>query len=64
LNILKYISNIKQFGHRFVAKEGMLNDEMIVKKPIVLQQVNVQKFTSTNQLDKVNIYKDFKISNG
>jgi len=29
-------------------KEGMLNDEMIVKKPIVLQEFIVQKFTSTN----------------
>ncbi len=45
-------------------KEGMLNDEMVVKKPIVSQEFIVQKFTSTNQLDKVKTYKDFKISNG
>jgi hypothetical protein len=31
----------------------MLNDEMIVKKPIVLEEFIVQKFTSMNQLDKV-----------
>jgi hypothetical protein len=42
----------------------MLNDEMVVKKPIVSQEFIVQKFTSTNQLDKVKTYKDFKISNG
>jgi hypothetical protein len=29
-----------------------------------LQEFIVQKFTSTNQLVKVKIYKDFKISNG
>lgn len=45
-------------------KEGMLNDEMIVKKRIVSQEFIVQKFTSTNQLDKIKTYKDFKISNG
>jgi len=42
----------------------MLNDEMFVKNPIVLQEFIVQKFTSTNQLDKVKTYKDFNISNG
>jgi hypothetical protein len=42
----------------------MLNDEMIVKKPIVLQEFIVKKITSMNQLDNVKIYKDFKISNG
>jgi len=29
-----------------------------------LQEFIVQKFTSTNQLDKVKTYKDFNISNG